>query len=166
MSLNQNDKARKMLFEALEETRAVMLGANAASSHMMPMAPQFDEDDNERAIWFFTTTTSELGSAAHSPIRANICLISRDEDVYACINGQLVVDHNDGKIEKFWSPVVAAWFEGGREDPEMTMLRFSAEEAAVWVNEANAAKFGFEIAKANLARTTPDLGYHTLIHFD
>jgi hypothetical protein len=32
---------------------------------------------------------------------------------------------------------VAAWFEGGPEDPKLRLLRLDAERAQIWLNENN-----------------------------
>jgi len=35
-------------------------------------------------------------------------------------------------IDKLWKKFVAAWFEGGKEDPKLCLLRFDAEQAEIW----------------------------------
>ena len=32
---------------------------------------------------------------------------------------------------------VAAWFEGGKDDPNLVLLRLDAETAEIWLNESN-----------------------------
>ena len=34
-----------------------------------------------------------------------------------------------------WNPYIAAWFEGGKDDPKLALLRFDAEKAEIWLNE-------------------------------
>ena len=29
---------------------------------------------------------------------------------------------------------MAAWYEGGKDDPELVLLRFDAEKAEIWLN--------------------------------
>lgn len=38
-------------------------------------------------------------------------------------------------IDRLWSPFVGAWFDGGKDDPKVTLLRFDAEHAEIWLNE-------------------------------
>ncbi len=38
-------------------------------------------------------------------------------------------------IEKLWNPYVAAWFEGGKDDPKVTLLRLDPEHAEIWLDE-------------------------------
>ena len=37
-------------------------------------------------------------------------------------------------VEKLWNPFVAAWFQGGKDDPKLALLRLDAEHAEVWLN--------------------------------
>jgi general stress protein 26 len=38
-------------------------------------------------------------------------------------------------IDKLWNPFVAAWYEGGKDDPKLQLLRFEPEHAQIWLNE-------------------------------
>jgi general stress protein 26 len=38
-------------------------------------------------------------------------------------------------IDRLWNPYVEAWFEGGKDDPKVTLLRFDAENAEIWLDE-------------------------------
>lgn len=64
-------------------------------------------------------------------------------------------------VDKYWSPMVAAWFEGGKDDPHLTMLRLQLDDVAIWASSNSTLRFGWEMAKANLTGKEPDLGYHT-----
>ena len=61
-------------------------------------------------------------------------------------------------IDRYWNPVLAAWYPDGKDDPHLTILRFDADDGRVWVNEGGFFKFAYEIAKANLTKTLPDSG--------
>ena len=37
-------------------------------------------------------------------------------------------------VDKLWNPFVAAWFEGGKDDPNLQLLRFEPERAQIWLN--------------------------------
>jgi hypothetical protein len=38
---------------------------------------------------------------------------------------------------KLWNKFIAAWFPGGKEDPNLQLIRFDPERAQVWLNEHN-----------------------------
>ena len=35
-------------------------------------------------------------------------------------------------IDRLWNPNVAAWYENGRNDPKLALLRLDAERAEIW----------------------------------
>ena len=37
-------------------------------------------------------------------------------------------------MERLWNPFVAAWFEGGKDDPKLALLRFDPDRAKSWLN--------------------------------
>ena len=44
-------------------------------------------------------------------------------------------DQDRANIDRLWNPFVAAWFEGGKTDPKLLLLRFDPREAQIWLNE-------------------------------
>jgi general stress protein 26 len=46
-----------------------------------------------------------------------------------------VPDNDPAVIDRLWNPFVAAWYPGGKDDPELRLLRFDPESAQVWLNE-------------------------------
>ena len=49
--------------------------------------------------------------------------------------GKLSVDNNRAVIDRLWNRFVAAWYEGGKDDPKLALLRLDAESAEVWLDE-------------------------------
>ena len=95
---------------------------------------------------------------------AMACVMSRDHGFIACVSGDLSEQPDKDRIDRFWNPVVAAWFPEGKDDPHLTLLRMIPDDAQVWVSHANPIRFGFEVAKANLTKTLPNMGDSTHIN--
>jgi general stress protein 26 len=123
---------------------------------MQPMTAFCEEDGG--SIWFYTRNDTDLARDTGAGHTAMFCLMSKDQEFIACIAGRLALDHDRERIDRFWNPVAAAWFPDGREDPAVTLLRFDPEDAQVWLSHANPVRFGFDIAKANLTKSQPDVG--------
>jgi len=148
----------RQLFDVLDDTHAVMTGLDKPGHSMQPMAPQVNDD--RRGIWFYAKRDSEMGAeiAKHAASRARICAISPDHDYHAFISGTMREEADRALIDTFWSPVIAAWFDEGKEDPNLILLRFDASEADIWASTGSGIRFAWEIAKANLTDEEPDLG--------
>ena len=72
------------------------------------------------------------------------------------------------KIDEFWSFGVAAWFEHGREDPKVTLLKYTPHEAAVWETEDNSVKVGLKLMRAAMkdGEDSPRVGDHHVFHLN
>ena len=57
--------------------------------------------------------------------------------MFATVSGKIVVDNDPAVIDRLWNPFIAAWFEGGKDDPNLTLLRFDAEHAEIWLDETS-----------------------------
>ena len=51
------------------------------------------------------------------------------------MQGELVADNDPAMIDRLWNRFVAAWFEGGKSDPNLQLLRFTPDRAQIWLNE-------------------------------
>ena len=38
-------------------------------------------------------------------------------------------------IDRLWNRFVAVWYEDGKDDPQLQLLRFEPQSAQVWLNE-------------------------------
>jgi general stress protein 26 len=150
------------LWEHLRDVRFVMLGSPREDDHMQPMAPHVDEEDN--TVWFFTNKSSDLVEAVNEQTdKVHMCLV--EDDYQACIRGSLSELKSQEVIDRFWSPEVAAWFEGGKADADLTLLKFKPDDAAIWASSKNPITFAWEVAKANVKGQTPDVGSRGSVDF-
>lgn len=155
---------REALKDGLEKVRAGMLGVQGSAQHMQPMTHFADWPQNR--LWFLTSKDTDLVRSLTPGARAHFCVMDEKHGFDACLAGHLTEDLNRAKLEEYWSPVAAAWFKGGKEDPMLTMLRLDLVDAALWGSTGNPVKFGFEVLKANLSKDeTPDLGVHRVLTF-
>lgn len=151
-------EAEDKLWEALKDTRTGMLGlVGGEPQHFQPMTGFEDRDG--RRLWFFTRNDTDLAKDVGSGNgQAMYNLVTRKTDVFACLSGELTVSNDRTVIDKYWNPVVAAWYPEGKDDPHLTLIRFDLEDARVWLNDKGPVRFMYEVAKANLTHTLPDAG--------
>ena len=152
-------EAEEEFWNHLETSNTGMLGLDQPGYHAQPMTAFRDGETS--TIWFFTRDDTDLAkdAAVGSGQSAMFHYGSKDQNVWACIQGELSVHGPDREIiDRHWNPVLAAWYPGGKDDPNLTILRFDAGDGRVWVNEGGFFKFFYEIAKANATKTLPDAG--------
>jgi general stress protein 26 len=59
---------------------------------------------------------------------------SKGHDLFAAVHGSLSVDNDRVTIDRLWNRFVAAWYEGGKDDPKLVLLRLDAEGAEIWLD--------------------------------
>jgi general stress protein 26 len=126
-------------WKALRSDMTVMLGTTEADQPLMrPMTAQFDGSDNRGPIWFFTVKENDIVEALGSKGGDGfISFADKGHDLFALVQGSLRVDRDRAVIDRLWNRFVAAWYEGGKDDPKLQLLRLDPEHAQVWLNENN-----------------------------
>ena len=66
--------------------------------------------------------------------RAIATFASKNHDVFATVHGRLTVDNDRAVIDRLWNSYIAAWYEGGKDDPNLALLRLDGERAEVWLD--------------------------------
>jgi general stress protein 26 len=125
-------------WKALKSDRTVMLGlAGVDEGHSQPMTAQLNDDGDGGPLWFFTSKDTDLARALGRRHRAVAHFAAKGHDLFASLHGELVIDDDRATIDRLWNRFVAAWFEGGKDDPKLRLLRLDPERAQIWLNENN-----------------------------
>lgn len=138
-----------------------MLGLTVSGQHFQPMTA-FVEREAGR-MWFFTHKGADLVYDIGKG--ASAMFVFQADDLQACIGGGVTPTFDRDRMNRYWSPMVAAWYPEGKDDPALTMLRMDCVDAEVWISDPRLTKFAWEIAKANTTHQPPDLGGRAHIEF-
>ena len=133
----------KKLWKALKSDRTLMLGlVGVQEGHANPMTAQLHPDYEKGELyrgplWFFTAKDTDLARATGTGHRAIAHFADKNHDLFASLHGRLTPDNSPDMIDRLWNPFVAAWFEGGKEDPKLELLRFETDSAQIWLNDSS-----------------------------
>src|ERR1044072_3283941 len=120
-------------WKALKSDMTLMLGLDGVDDgHARPMTAQLEHDDRG-PIWFFTANDNAIVQKLAQGNRARATFAAKGHDLFASIHGRVSLDNDSGVIDRLWNRYVAAWFEGGKDDPKLALLRLDAERAAICV---------------------------------
>lgn len=124
-------------WKALESDRTMMVGLRGSDEvHPRPMTAM--TEDGHGPIWFFTSCETEIPRAVgKSAAPAVATFASKGHGLFATIQGTVRVENDAAKIDELWNAFVAAWFEGGKDDPKVTLLRLDPEQAEIWLDESS-----------------------------
>ena len=123
-------------WKALHSDRTMMLGLDGVEDgHARPMTAQAEGDQSP--IWFFASTDNDLVTNLAKGHRAIATFVDKGHDLFATVHGDLSIDHDRPTIDRLWNPFVAAWYEGGKDDPKLALLRLDPDKAEIWLNESS-----------------------------
>ncbi len=118
---------------ALKTDMTMMVGVDGQEDgHARPMTAQIEGEKGP--IWFFSSKENTLAKLAQGDNRAIATFVSKGHDLFAAVHGKLSADSDRAVIDRLWNPFVAAWYQGGKEDPKLLLLRLDAEKAEIWLD--------------------------------
>ena|SRR5688572_10269670 len=139
--MNTEAEIEAKFWKALKGDRTVMLGlAGVEDGHSQPMTAQLLEEHEYTGgpVWFFTSSETDLFRAVGTSHRAVLHFSSKGHELFAAVDGEVMPVSDRTIIDRLWNKFVAAWFEGGKDDPKLRLLRFDGDRAQVWLNENSA----------------------------
>ncbi len=110
----------------------MMLGLDGArDGHTQPMTAKTDGASGP--IWFFASKDIGLIDALGESHRAIATYASKGHDLFASVHGTLSIERDPAVVDRLWDKHVETWFEGGRNDPKVALLRLDTETAEIWL---------------------------------
>lgn len=130
------EEMTEKFWKAVKSDRTMMVGLTGdGQNHTRPMTGLLDGD--EGPIWFFSSTDAELVQEVSSGNPAIATFADKGHNLFACVHGTLSQETDATMIDRLWNPFVAAWYEGGKSDPKLALLRFDPEEAQLWYDASS-----------------------------
>jgi len=121
--------------------------------HAHPMTTQEAEYDG--TSWFLARSTSETVRNLQSRPSVNVSYSGSSS--WLSIAGTAAVVDDAAKKAELWNTMTEAWFPGGKDDPDVVVIRVSGESAEYWDSPGRAATV-LSMVKARLTGNTPDSG--------
>lgn len=129
--MSDPDTIERKFWKGLRSDMTVMLSCDGAPPR--PMASLVDGDEDRGPIWFFTSAESELAEAtAGGSTHGVMTFVDKGHSIWASAEGQLAQHMDRATIDRLWNPHTAAWFEEGKDDLKLRLIRFDAHEAQLW----------------------------------
>lgn len=122
--------SQKQVVEIMRGERFVMLTSVAEDSslHSHPMVPQEVTDDAD--VWFFVGLQGEQADALRTHPEVNLAFAETGS--WLSVAGRIRFVEDRAKVDELWNKGADAWFEGGKEDPNLGLAVFESESAQFW----------------------------------
>jgi general stress protein 26 len=149
---HQDDVAR--VAELVASARIALLTTVNAHGQLASQERDFDGD-----LWFFTQDPSDKTAEIRANDQVNVSLQSGDG--FLSIAGTAEITRDRARIDELWSAGAEAWFEGGKDDPTVALIRVHADAAEYWYQDTPKPVALIKYAKAAITGERPkDVGEH------
>jgi len=152
MSDNEIDIVHKVLKAA--RTASVTTRTAEGALHSRPLG--IVEDDFDGTLWFFTADPSAKTADVAANPEVNVSV--GDGKGWLSFSGSASVSRDQAKIDEYWNPWAAAYFENGREDPSVALLKIDVDTIEYWDLDKPAVVQAFEVLKGIITKKAPDVG--------
>ncbi|RWZ68697.1 pyridoxamine 5'-phosphate oxidase [Labedella populi] len=130
MTVTDTTDGTAKVAELLKDFRFAMLTTVDEMGKLVahPLTVQEREFDGD--LWFVIGRNAS--AVTHIALNPSVGVSLSSNDSWVSLSGtaELVDDH--AKLEELWNGAIEAWFPEGPSDPNVTLLKFSADSAEYW----------------------------------
>ncbi len=119
-----------------------------------PLATVEAEFDGD--VWFFTYNDADKVHEIQSDNHVNVAYESGKG--YLSISGRAELVEDRAKIDEHWNAGAQAWFENGKDDPRIALIKVHADSAEYWTMTDPKPIALLKYAKAAATGGKPDVG--------
>lgn len=102
-----------------------------------------------KEIWFIGDKTSDVVKDIQSNPKVGLSYASQDDKDYVSISGNAELSTDKDKLDELWSPVYNAFFEHGKEDETVQLIKIVPHGAECWLSGSSTINM-FKMAAAAL----------------
>src|SRR5690554_2364501 len=95
-----------------------------------PMAVR--EVDDEGNLWFISSASSHKNAEIKEDENVQLIFSKPSSSQFLSLYGKASIFRDREKIKELWTPIANAWFEEGKDDPNVTVLKVSPSTAYYW----------------------------------
>jgi general stress protein 26 len=88
--------------------------------------------DDDGTIWFFSPKDSDKNRQIKKDHAVYVMYMNAAKNHYLTLNGVANIVLDKSKVDELWSPMMKAWFEEGKDDPNISLLKVTPTDGHYW----------------------------------
>jgi len=152
---------KELIWNLIKDIKVGMLVTHESDkSDSMRARPMYlVQDAYDGTLFFYTPKNDEKIYEIEQDRDVCMTFGSPEHSTYVSLTGKARLSEDKDLIDRYWNPTVEAWFEGGRNNPNIAMLKVKVSRGEHWDSTENKLIQVFEKAKANVVESeTPNVG--------
>ena len=151
-----NTEALKKLKELSESARICMFCTDLTSLPITVRPMSLQETDTEGNLWFISSDASNKNFQIAEDNRVQLLFMNNSNSEYLSVFGKAYIYKDKATIEDKWSNLASAWFEDGKDDPNVSIIRVAPEDTYYWDTKAGKLVSLISFAAAAISGTKTD----------
>jgi general stress protein 26 len=153
----ETEKVTKLI----EAARIALVTTVSEEGQLVSRPLAMQERAFDGILYFFTQDPSPKTEQVAKHDQVNVAL--QVDNGWVSIAGTATVSKDRAIIDELWSAHAEAWFENGKDDDTVALLRVQADTAEYWTMESPKVVSAIKYAKAILTGSRPDVGDNATI---
>ena len=157
--MNKQEQLDKIQDVIKDVKFAMMSTVNSKGDvHAWPMTTS-ETSIGAKEIWFIGDKTSDVVKDIQDNPKIGLSYASEDEKNYVSVSANAELSSDQAKLDELWSPVYNAFFEHGKEDPNVQLIKVVPHGVECWLSGSSTVNM-FKMAAAALqdGKTAEDMG--------
>lgn len=132
--------------DVLDKARIGLLTTVDAEKHLVSRPLALIDRPFDGDVWFFVAKDSHKVHDIETTPEVNVAVDTSKG--WLSISGTASLTQDSAKIDELWNTGAEAWFDQGRDDPQVSLLRVEAHTIESWTSTEPKAITLFKYAKA------------------
>lgn len=151
------------LHELLDEFGVAMLVTRTPDGSLRGRPMALAEAQPDGTLWFATDRHS--GKVDELERDGHVVVTMQSSTKFVSLSGMAAVVDDRAKLAQLWKVAWKVWFPGGKDDPNIALLRVDGTAGEYWDNSGTSGlKYLIEAGKALVTGSRPDVGDDPKIH--
>jgi general stress protein 26 len=144
--------SREKLIEVLKTFRTAMLVTATPDGTLRSRPMALLQVEPSADLWFMTSAKTGKIDEIAAQARVNVAL--QQDAAFASVTGRASVHRDRAKIHELWTEHAKVYFPKGKDDPDIVLIKVSAEEGEYWDQDGlEGIKYLFEAGNAYVPGT-------------
>ncbi|MGN6264043.1 MAG: pyridoxamine 5'-phosphate oxidase family protein [Ginsengibacter sp.] len=127
-----NEEAVKKIKDFVNDIKVCMFCTKVTDLPFRTRPMSTVEVDEEGNLWFFTGKSSDKNDEIKDNDTVQLIYAKNSDVHFLTITGKATMVQDEAKKDELWNPIVKAYFPGGKEDPDLALIKVKPDAAHYW----------------------------------
>ena len=132
-----NEAAVKKIKELVKGAEICMFTTDLLQAPFSTRPMNAQETDEEGNLWFFSDKSSKKNKEIAVNPYVQLFFSNKNSAEFLSIYGRAEIIYDRSKIEELWNPLVKVWFQEGKDDPNITLIKVTPQHSYYWDTQHN-----------------------------